>query len=157
MFNHFTQGARRAAHDAPGVARELGDSTVEAEHLLLAIARRDDAASRVLRDAGLDFDGIAAALAAESERSLAAVGVSAERPTFSPFVETPRFATSAKWALEQSLRIALERGDRRIGSGHVVLAILRAERGTVPRALAIAGVDREELATEIRRAGVGEP
>ena len=121
------------------------------------MARRDDAAAQVLRDAGLDFDGIATALVAESERSLAAVGVSAEHLTFSPFVETPRFATSAKWALELSLRIALERGDRRIGTGHVALAILNAQRGTVARALAIAGVDRDALATEIRSAGLGEP
>jgi len=156
MFNHFTRDARRVAHEAPQIARELGDSSVEAEHLLLAIARRDDATARVLGAAGLDFDGIAAALVAERERSLAAVGVSAEHLTFSPFVEKPRFATSAKWSLELSLRIALERGDRRITPGHVALAILRAERGTVPRALAIAGVDRQALATEIRSSGLGE-
>ena len=158
MFNRFTQGARRVAHDAPKIARELGDSTVEAEHLLLAIARRDDdPAAEVLREAGLDYDAISGALLAESERSLAAVGVSAEHLTFSPFVESPRFATSAKWALELSLRIALERGDKRIGTGHVALAILNAKRGTVPRALAIAGVDRETLATEIRSSGLGRP
>jgi ATP-dependent Clp protease ATP-binding subunit ClpA len=157
MFNHFTRAARAVAHQAPLLARELGDPSVEAEHLLLAIARSGDPVARVLRDAGLDFDGIAAALAAESERSLAAVGVSAERLTFSPFVEAPRYATSAKSALELSLRIALERGDRRIGTDHVALAILRARHGTVPRALAIAGVDQDVLATEIRRAGLGEP
>jgi ATP-dependent Clp protease ATP-binding subunit ClpA len=157
MFNHFTREARWVAHDAPKIARELGDSSVEAEHLLLAISRRDDAVARVLRDAGLDFDAITAALVAESERSLAAVGVSAERQSFSPFVEAPRFATSAKSALERSLRIALERGDRRIGTGHVALAVLSAKRGTVPRALAIAGVDREALATEIRSSGLGRP
>jgi ATP-dependent Clp protease ATP-binding subunit ClpA len=155
MFNHFTREARWVAHDAPQIARELGDASVEAEHLLLAIARRDDAAARVLHAAGLDEDAIAAALVAETERSLAAVGVSADSLTFTPFVETPRFGRSAKWALELSLRIALERGDRRIGTGHVLLAILRAERGTVPRALSVAGVDRQELAarvgTEIRR------
>jgi len=157
MFNHFTQDARWVAHDGPQIARELGDSSVEAEHLLVAIARRDDAAARVLHAAGLDEDAIVAALVAETERSLAAVGVSADSLTFSPFVETPRFGRSAKWALELALRIALERGDRRIGTGHVLLAILRAERGTVPRTLAIAGVDREALATEIRSSVVGRP
>ena len=157
MFNRFTKDARGVAHDAPKIARELGDSSVEAEHLLLAIARRDDPAARVLHDAGLDYDAIASALIAESERSLAAVGVSAEHLTFSPYAEAPRFATSAKWALELSLRIALERGDKRIGTGHVALAILNAKLGTVPRALAIAGVDRETLATEIRSSGLGRP
>jgi ATP-dependent Clp protease ATP-binding subunit ClpA len=152
MFNRFTQDARRVAEEAPRVARELGDSAVEAEHLLLAAARHDDAVARALCDQRLDFDGIATALAAETDRSLAAVGISADELTFSPFVETPRYATSAKWALELSLRLALERGDRRIGTGHVVLAVLRAQRGTVPRALALAGVDRTALSARVAEA-----
>jgi len=81
----------------------------------------------------------------ETERSLAAVGVTVDGLAFSPFVETPRLATSAKAALEMSLRISLERADRRIGTGHVVLAVLRPERGTVARALACADVDRAAL------------
>ena len=84
MFNRFTQDARWVAHDAPQIARELGDSSVEAEHLLLAIARRDDAAARVLHAAGLDEDAIVSALVAETERSLAAVGVSADVPDVQP-------------------------------------------------------------------------
>jgi ATP-dependent Clp protease ATP-binding subunit ClpA len=152
MFNRFTQDARRVAEEAPRVARELGDSTVEAEHLLLAATRQDDAVARALHAQGLDFDGIAAALVAETERSLAAVGVTAEELTFSPFVSAPRYASSAKWALELSLRVALERGDRHIGTGHVVLGVLHAERGTVPRALALAGVDRTILAARVAEA-----
>jgi len=149
MFNRFTREARRAAEDAVGVARDLGASTVEAEHLLLAVAELDDPVAHVLRAHGLDYDGIAAALAAETERSLAAVGISADNLTFSPFVERPRYATSAKWALELSLRVALERGESRIGTKHVVLGVLRAAHGTVPRALEIAGVDRAELTARV--------
>jgi ATP-dependent Clp protease ATP-binding subunit ClpA len=155
MFNRFTQDARRVAEEAPRVARDLGDSTVEAEHLLLAAALQDDAVARTLRAQGLDFDGIAAALVAETERSLAAVGVTADELTFSPFVAQPRFATSAKSALELSLRLALERGDRHIGTGHVVLAVLHAQHGTVPRALALAGVDRTALSVQVAAATGG--
>jgi ATP-dependent Clp protease ATP-binding subunit ClpA len=54
-------------------------------------------------------------------------------------------ATSAKRALEGALKVALERGDKNLGRGHIVLALLRAERGTVPRALECAGVERREL------------
>ena len=57
----------------------------------------------------------------------------------------PRMAASAKSALEHALRISLVRGDKRIGTGHILLALLRAQAGTVPRALAEAGVDRREL------------
>jgi len=149
VFERFTKDARRIVEDAVEVAWELSAPAVEAEHLLLAAARHTGPVPTVLRGYELDYDGLAEALRAETSRSLAAVGVSAEPIAFSPPVQRPRLATSAKSALELSLRIALERADRRIGTGHVVLAILRAQRGTVPRALQIAGVDRDELTAAV--------
>ena len=57
-------------------AQALGSATIEAEHLLLALAGDEDSATgRLLADAGLARDGLLAALERESERSLAAVGV----------------------------------------------------------------------------------
>ena len=47
----------------------------------------------------------------------------------------PRLAAGAKSALEHALRISLARADRRIDGRHILLALLRAEAGTVPRAL----------------------
>jgi len=153
MLNRFTKEAGLVAQGATTIARDLGAPAVEAEHLLLAAAGREaDPAARALRDAGLDYDGLAAALATEAERSLAAVGVTADARHFSPFVQTPRFATSAKVALERSLRVAQERGDRRIQTGHVILGVLRAGAGTVPRALDCAGVDRAELTSRVEAA-----
>ena len=75
MFNRFTKGAGKLVTEAVDLAHELGSTTVEAEHLLLAAVRRDDAAATVLRGHGLDYDRLEAALTAETERSLAAVGV----------------------------------------------------------------------------------
>jgi ATP-dependent Clp protease ATP-binding subunit ClpA len=142
MFERFTKDAREIATAAQAEAAHAGARRVEAEHLLLALAGRGVA--------GLDHETVAAALEDEERRSLASVGVSVEDfDVPAPVVATVtkmRFGTSAKRALELSLRVALERGDRRIDSGHVLLALLRAEAGTVPRALAIAGIDRRELA-----------
>ena len=45
MFNRFTKDARAIVRDAVEIAHELGASSVEAEHLLLAAARQDDAPS----------------------------------------------------------------------------------------------------------------
>jgi ATP-dependent Clp protease ATP-binding subunit ClpA len=146
MFNRFASGARSVVADAIAVARELGSPTIEAEHLLLAVAREDSATARTLAAHGLDFDGLQAALERETERSLAAVGVAAEAGPFSPWVAEPRFGTSAKLALERALRSAVARGDRRIDSRHIALGVLKAEVGTVPRALRIAEVDRGALA-----------
>ena len=64
---------------------------------------------------------------------------------FSPYVERPRLATSAKLVLERALRVAVARSDKHIGSEHITLGALRATTGTVPRALECAGVDRVEL------------
>jgi ATP-dependent Clp protease ATP-binding subunit ClpA len=149
MLNRFTKEARQVVDDSVRVARERGASTVEAEHLLLAVAKADAPSARVLSDAGLDFDGLAAALDAETARSLAAVGVTAGTPSFSPCVERPKFATSAKLTLERALRVAVARSDRHIGSTHITLGALRATTGTVPRALECAGVDRVELTRRV--------
>jgi ATP-dependent Clp protease ATP-binding subunit ClpA len=149
MLNRFTKEARLVVGDSIRVARDLGAPTVEAEHLLLAVAAGGAPAATVMRDAGLDFDGLAAALVAETTRSLAAVGVSADALHFSPFVERPRLATSAKLALERSLKAAVARNDKHIGSEHITLGALRATTGTVPRALECAGVDRVELTRRV--------
>ena len=145
MFERFTKEARRVVKDAAEIATELGATTVEAEHLLLAVTRGDTPAAIALRTWGLDHDALSSALEMETERSLAAVGVAADVPRFSPYVGSPRLATSAKVALEHALRVAVERADRHIGAGHIVLALLKPSRGTLPRALDIAGVQRASL------------
>jgi len=147
MFERFSREARQAVTDAEAEARALGSSTIDAEHLLLALARHDG----TLAAAGLDHDSVLEALAAERERSLAAVGVNASdfelpSPVMPP---KPRFATSSKRTLELALRVALVRRDKRISGGHILLALLLAEAGTVPRALEQAGVDRDELRARI--------
>ena len=149
MFNRFARDARAVVNNAVGIAREQGSPRIEAEHLLLAVARDDCPAARAMAEQGLDYEELVAALERENERSLAAVGVTAEAGPFSRAVEDPRFATSAKLALERALRAAVARHDRQIACAHVALGVLRAQVGTVPRALAIAGVDRAELSAAI--------
>ncbi len=143
---------RAAEEQAPA----LGSPTVEAEHLLLALASdRGGPAARLLAEVGLDPDGLRAALDHETERSLAAVGVrlgdfALPDPPRAPR-RRPKLATSAKAALERAVRIAVAHGDRRVGAEHLLLGVVRAELGTVPRALDAAGVDRVALATRAER------
>jgi ATP-dependent Clp protease ATP-binding subunit ClpA len=150
MLQRFAKDARAIANDASALARELASPTIEAEHLLLAVARSGTPAGAALAAHGLDFDGVAAPLERQPARSLAAVGVAAEAGPFSPWAEPPHFATSAKLALERALRVAAGRRDRRLVPGHVALGVLSANVGTVPRALQIAGVDRAALDTALR-------
>ncbi|HWK29419.1 MAG TPA: Clp protease N-terminal domain-containing protein [Solirubrobacter sp.] len=157
MFNRFTGEARMVVNDAVDVAAEVRSPRVEAEHLLLAVTRGSGPVARALHDANLDYEGLRDALRAETTRSLAAVGVTAATPEFSPFVDRPKLATSAKLALERALRVAVARGDKRIGSAHIALGTLRAPTGTVPRALEAAAISRPELITRIERAADDAP
>jgi ATP-dependent Clp protease ATP-binding subunit ClpA len=150
MFERFSREAREVVKDAAAEARELGSPTVEAEHILLALARQDpgtSVAGSALAAVGLDYDAARQALDSERDRSLMAVGIAAgdfDLPP-APLGHRPRIAASAKTTLERALRASLVRSDRRIGGGHLLLALLQAEAGTVPRALAEAGVDRAAL------------
>ena len=94
MFERFGKPAREAVHDAQTIARELGATTIEAEHVLLAVTRTDTSAARALRDVGLDEDGLREALEAETARSLAAVGVTADAVDFG--ARTSRTRDSAR-------------------------------------------------------------
>jgi D-alanyl-D-alanine carboxypeptidase len=157
MFEHFETDARRAVvRAADHEARRLGSATVEAEHLLLATAAdQGTLVGRLLAASGLDHAGVVAALERETARSLAAVGVGLDDfGTAAAVTATrrkPRFAASAKRALERALRVAAGRGERALNSTHLVLGILAGELGTVARALEVAGVDRVALIGEAER------
>jgi ATP-dependent Clp protease ATP-binding subunit ClpA len=129
-------------------AGALGSRTVEAEHLLLALARRDDdRAAALLAERGLDHDGLRTALDAETERSLRAVGVDAAEFPAHPrhgAGKRPRPAESFKLALRRAARIGRGKADRS-DPLHVLLGVLAAPVGTVPRALDAAGVDPAAL------------
>lgn len=147
MFTRFVKEARTVAVRAQREAAALGSSSVEAEHVLLALADQE-----ALVTAGLNRDAILAALEEEFERSLAAVGVPAEAlnlPTPVATADAPPWGASAKSTLERSLEEALARKDNFIGPDHILLAVLRPELGTVARALERAEIDRSALAASI--------
>ncbi|MEV4062788.1 Clp protease N-terminal domain-containing protein [Nonomuraea dietziae] len=134
-------------------AQRHGSPTVEAQHLLLAVAAQEGTApQRLLASAGLDHQAVLAALDREFDHSLSAVGVS--RASFglsrssTPVNRTPTMGATAKLALERGFAAGPRKKDLR--PAHVLLGILQAEVGTVPRALALAGVDRTDLLTRVQ-------
>lgn len=139
----------RAQHEAG----EDGSATLEAQHLLLAAAAEPEPTTRrALESVGLDRDAIRGALEREFEHSLNAVGVSAathDLPRPSRLPTNPGLGTSAKLAIERAFAAVSRKKD--LHPAHVLLGILSAQVGTVPRALARAGVDREGLATHVRQ------
>jgi ATP-dependent Clp protease ATP-binding subunit ClpA len=122
-----------------------GSRTLEAEHLLLALAGSPGSRpGQVLDEAGLNADRVRELLRRERQASLAYAGVESSDvppPALEPGF-TPRWGTSAKEAV---VRGKAASAGRRGTASDLLVGLLRAEAGTVPRALALAGIDREAI------------
>ncbi|HXN78245.1 MAG TPA: Clp protease N-terminal domain-containing protein [Candidatus Dormibacteraeota bacterium] len=128
-----------------------GAKFIEAEHMLLALAANADTdAGRLLIESGLDHERLSSALREERRRTLAFAGMSAPDKKLveaTGLDSSLSLGTSAKAAVRRALigsRHERRRRGRLRGSD-LLAGILEAEFGTVPRALAIAGVDRSAL------------
>jgi ATP-dependent Clp protease ATP-binding subunit ClpA len=136
-------------------ASKDGSATIEAQHLLLAIAAQEGSTARqVLTSVGLDQHAIREALDREFDHSLRAAGVSRAafdlpRPSSRP-EPSARIGASAKVALERGVAAAARKKDLR--PAHLLLGILQARVGTVPRALALASIDQADLTARVRQA-----
>jgi ATP-dependent Clp protease ATP-binding subunit ClpA len=132
-------------------AKREGAKAIEAEHMLLALtASSDGDAAKVLVESGLDHERLASALKEERRRTLAFVGMKAPDKEVAAVTELESslsLGTSAKAAVKRALVGARhERHRVHLRSTDLLAGILEAELGTVPRALAIAGIDRAALA-----------
>jgi D-alanyl-D-alanine carboxypeptidase len=150
----FAQHAREIVRQAEKEAHEARSPLIEAEHLLLALTGEHGIEARdILASAGLDRDGVRVALDREFRQSLAAAGVTLPDAGLSAASRDPqrraRFATSGKLVMERAVKAAA--GQRMIRPGHLLLGVLAAQVGTVPRALALADVDQGTLTTQVRQ------
>lgn len=146
-MSEFDEYIKKILDQGAHEARTDGSATIEAHHLLLSIAaERETVPHQVLASVGLDRQAIREALDREFEHSLSAAGVSLAafdlpKPSSPPKLPSP--GASTKLALERGFASAARKKD--IRPAHLLLGILQAQVGTVPRALALAGVDKAEL------------
>jgi D-alanyl-D-alanine carboxypeptidase len=140
-------------------AKRDGAEFIEAEHMLLALAANPDGdAAKLLKEFGLDHERLAAALHEERRQTLAFVGMDATDKTDTKVRAAteldipPSMGTSAKVAFRRALIGSRhERRRPRLRGIDLLAGILEAEFGTVPRALAIAGIDRAALLSRARQ------
>jgi ATP-dependent Clp protease ATP-binding subunit ClpA len=176
MFERFTQDARQAVVVAQDEARRLHHPRIGTEHVLLALLNETDSPAaealracglevadlrtRILRYVGSGEDGL-------DPEALAAIGIDLDqvrRATEASFGEgalAPKFARRprghipfsprAKKALELSLRESLRLKQKYIGSGHILLGLIREGDGLACKALVDAGVNLEQLRTDVTR------
>jgi ATP-dependent Clp protease ATP-binding subunit ClpA len=182
MFERFTEAARFAVLSARVEAEELGARALDAEHLLLGVLTdRDGVAATVLRELGVDAEAVRTRLrsAGPSDTdALRTLGIDLDEvrrraeAAFGPgALDRPRRQRSglfghrstgghlplgkeARSALELSLRAALARHERSIGTEHLLLGLLRTDRGSALRLLRAAGspLDRDGLEDRITQA-----
>ena len=148
MLERFTREAKYVVLAAMGATQRLGAEQVEPEHLLLALAEGSSAAGRAIAEAGMDSEAITAAIEGDLVAMLEVVGVPAsvvDATPAAPRVERPDFGIHAKRALEQALREAVSRKERRLGPEHVLLGALHAPSPTLARVLARLDVEPERL------------
>jgi ATP-dependent Clp protease ATP-binding subunit ClpA len=159
MVTRFAQHVRTIVTAAEVEARTSGSPTVEAEHVLLAICALDGTdAQRVLASAGLDHHAVTLALEQEVHQSLRAAGITIDpgrlpRATIDSSRHLPMGASTKK-ALERAAKASA--GARQMQPCHLLIGVLGAQAGTVPRMLAVAGVDQGTLTERVQRATDGK-
>jgi ATP-dependent Clp protease ATP-binding subunit ClpA len=159
MFERFAGDSRRAVVRALDVARRQGAAQVEPEHLLLALAAEGGeagsggAAARALAEAGLNAQAIEDAVEQDLVAALEVVGVPASVVAATPAqprADNPGFGVASKQVLERSLREAVARGDRRIGTEHLLLGLLDTPAVSIERLLARLDVQPWRLAALVQ-------
>jgi ATP-dependent Clp protease ATP-binding subunit ClpA len=140
MFERFTDQARRAVVLAQEEARIFNHNYIGTEHLLLGVLREGEGtAAQALGSMGIT---------AEAARSVveARVGRGRAQPTgHIPF--TP----AVKKSLEGSLTEAVGLGQDYIGTGHVLLALIRTGEGEAVETLVSLGVDLDQVRERVNQ------
>jgi ATP-dependent Clp protease ATP-binding subunit ClpC len=138
MFERFTDLARRAIVVAQDEARDLQDSHIRAEHILLALIRTDGVASKALAQAGVGYEAV---------RDRTQAGGRA-RTGRTQTAKLP-FSPQAKKVLELSLREALRLGHKYIGTEHLLLGLLRGADTEDNRVKDVLGADVTEVRARV--------
>ena len=146
MFERFTNQSRRVVVLAQEEARMLNHNYIGTEHLLLGLLREErGSAARALT--AMDVT-----LAAARDQVVAIIGRGQQQPSgHIPF--TPR----AKKSLELSLREALQLDDGYIGTGHLLLGLIRQGDNMAVKILGTLGANLDDLRARVIRELRDEP
>ena len=140
MFERFTNQSRRVVVLAQEEARMLNHNYIGTEHLLLGLLHEGrGAAARALN--AMDISLVAA-----RDQVVAIKGRGPEQASG----HIP-FTRHAKKSLELSLREALQRGDGHIGTGHLLLGLIRQGDNVAVTMLDQLGADLSDLRARVIR------
>jgi len=119
MFERFTERARRTIVLAREEAIRLGNPYLGTEHVLLGLIKKDDnTAVKILRESNIELDEIRF----EVERRIS-------RQTAKPEAGEIPFTARSKKVLELAIDEAKLMGHNYIGTGHLLLGLMREGEG----------------------------
>ena len=131
----YAPDGEKLIREAAACARSLGHSYVGSEHLLLAMTRSSGGAAQILQSAGID-------------KALADSAVLLLYGSGAPGLPLRQGLTRVvRSILHAASREAKRTNCRFVGSLHILLALLRQEKGAAKRMLALTRVDQDELFT----------
>jgi ATP-dependent Clp protease ATP-binding subunit ClpA len=138
VFDRFTDRARKVMGYARQEAERLGHGYVGTEHVLLGLVKEGSGvAANVLEKLGVDLDGARAEVEKRVEKG------SAENPSQIPF------SRNARKVLDYAVDEARGLGHRYVGTEHLLLGLLRQEKGKAAEVLLSLGVKLEDVRREV--------
>lgn len=178
VYDRFTLLAKRAVVAARDAADALGHEFIGTEHILLGVAQTAGTGSEMLRAHGAGFEQLHAEVVrqhrehgadggdpARQARSgkdlLSELGIDVDeirRRADANFgsgafkYPRPPFSLNAKKAVQTSLRFAIEMGQQRIDTEHLLLGALDNESAAA-QALTALGVDTRNLRQSVLETG----
>jgi ATP-dependent Clp protease ATP-binding subunit ClpA len=138
MLERFTDQARRVVVLAEEEARMLDHNWIGTEHLLLGVLREGDGVgARALESLGISLQPV-------RQQVEEIIGPVQQVPAeYIPF--TPR----SKKVLELSLRESLQLGHDRVGTGHILLGLIREGDGVAAQVLVRLGADLNQVRQQV--------
>ena len=155
MFTQFAAGARTVVTSALEEARLRGDRRIGTEHLLLGLLHDPD--SVAARTLGIDLATAQEALDALDRAALATIGIDAHGVERAP-IPTSRKRTpltsAARAVLPRAVAEVSRTGGRRIGTEHLLLAILDCHQpDPAAELMARLDIDRDAVRERLRQPG----
>ncbi|HEX6484403.1 MAG TPA: Clp protease N-terminal domain-containing protein [Ktedonobacteraceae bacterium] len=139
-FDRFTKGARHVLVLAQEEAQRFQHNYIGTEHLLLGLLReREGVAAQVLTNLGIEED--------QARHAVEAIIGCGERIVLGEMVLTPRTKKVFEFAVDEAYRL----NHRLIGTGHLLLGLIREGDGMAAGVLENFGLHLEQVRTETLR------